>query len=119
MPLDGDGFHVEIETLEAAARRMGEVAADQQDFELRSLCGDAEVYGDAGLRDALMDFCVRWSTGIDALADRATQLGAGLGKAAESYREAEHANTGRLRVDPAMAPMEGEGSQLSKTSDSN
>ncbi|MFD9889727.1 hypothetical protein ACFWY9_10320 [Amycolatopsis sp. NPDC059027] len=43
--MDGPGFHVEIEVLESASKSMGQVAADQDGFALRGLCGEPPMYG--------------------------------------------------------------------------
>lgn len=59
---------------------------DQDNFALRGLCGDAALYGHAPLHDALMDFCVRWSDGLDVLTDDAGQIGDALTRVSNAYR---------------------------------
>ncbi|MEU3623492.1 hypothetical protein BS329_27640 [Amycolatopsis coloradensis] len=103
--MDGPGFHVEIEVLEGASKSMGEIVHDQDSFELRGLCGDNQMYGHSGVHDALAEFCGRWSVGLDALSDRARNLGDLLGKAAKAYREVENTNLDALKVDPGLDPI--------------
>jgi hypothetical protein len=98
--VDGPGFHVDIDVLESAAKNMGDVVRDQDGFELRGLCGEPTLYGHKGIHDALAELCGRWSVGLDALADRASELGDLLGEAAAAYREVEHGNTSALKTDP-------------------
>ena len=98
--MDGPGFHVDVEVLNSAASSMGAIVHDQSTFALRGLCGDPELYGHRGVHDALAQFCGRWSVGLDALSDRAAELGTSLGKAAEAYRETEHTTTATLTADP-------------------
>lgn len=62
--VDGPGFHVDVEAVDEAARGITQSVQDQDNFELRGLCGDADLYGHAGVHDALMDFAVRWSDGF-------------------------------------------------------
>ncbi|GAA4536458.1 hypothetical protein [Amycolatopsis samaneae] len=100
--MDGPGFHVEIEVLESASKSMGQVAADQDGFALRGLCGEPPMYGHNGVHDALAEFCGRWSVGLDALSDRARSMGDLLGKAAKAYREVEHNAAGSLTKDPGL-----------------
>lgn len=98
--MDGPGFHVDVGVLEAASKNMQDLWRSQDDFELRGLCGEPELYGHGGVHDALADFCGQWSIGLDALCDRANDLGDMLGKAAQAYRAVEHSNTAALKVDP-------------------
>ncbi|MGH9061408.1 MAG: hypothetical protein ACRDZY_18130 [Acidimicrobiales bacterium] len=100
--MDGPGFHVEVEALEGASTSMAQVAADQDNFALRGLCGEPPLYGHDGVHDALAEFCGRWSVGRDALADRARSMGDLLGTAAKAYRQAEHNATGSLTTDPGL-----------------
>ena len=100
--MDGPGFHVEVDALEGASAKMEAVAHAQSDFELRGLCGEPPMYGHGGVHDALAEFCGQWSVGMDALSDRANDMGALLGKAAKAYRAVEHENTGALKVDPGL-----------------
>ncbi|GAA4546390.1 hypothetical protein [Amycolatopsis samaneae] len=102
MPLDGPGFHVEIELLETASRNMAQIVHDQDGFELRGLCGESEIYGHEGVHSGLAEFCGRWSVGLDALADRAERMGDKLGEAAKAYRGVDQANAGSLKGDPAI-----------------
>lgn len=98
--MDGPGFHVEIDVLESASKSMGEIVHDQDSFELRGLCGDLPLYGHDGVHSALAELCGRWSVGLDALSDRAGDLGTLLGTAAKAYRAVEHGNTSALKSDP-------------------
>ncbi len=98
--MDGPGFHVDVDVLESASTSMGEILHDQDSFELRGLCGDSPLYGHDGVHGALAEFCGRWSIGLDALADRAGDLGDLLGTAAKAYRAVEHDNTAALKGDP-------------------
>lgn len=102
MSLDGKGFHVEIELLEAASRNMDELVAGQDNSELSELPGSAESYGHADLLSALTEFCDRWSVGLDALCDRATRMSYSLGETAKAYREADQAGADALSVDPGL-----------------
>ncbi|WP_329072549.1 hypothetical protein [Amycolatopsis sp. NBC_01480] len=107
--MDGPGFHVEVDVLESASTSMGEIVHDQSSFQLRGLCGEPPLYGHDGVHGALAEFCGRWSVGLDALADRAGDLGDLLGKAAKAYRGVEHSNTAALKDDPgrdAVTPDE-------------
>ncbi|MEV6907571.1 hypothetical protein [Amycolatopsis sp. NPDC051071] len=100
--MDGPGFHVEIEVLEGASKNMSQIVHDQDSFELRGLCGEPPLYGHDGVHAALAEFCGSWSVGIDALSDRASDLGDLLGKAAQAYRAVEHDNTSALKTDPGI-----------------
>ena len=103
--MDGPGFHVDVDVLASASKSMDDVVR----FELRELCGEPGLYGHNGVHDALAELCGRWSVGLDALADRASDLGDLLGKAAEAYRAAEESNTSALKSDPgwdAVTPDE-------------
>jgi hypothetical protein len=64
--MDGPGFHVDIEVLETASKNMQDLWHSQDEFELRGLCGEPELYGHGGVHDALADFCGQWSVGMDA-----------------------------------------------------
>ncbi len=98
--MEGPGFHVDVDVLERASKNMSAVVRDQDSFELRGLCGEPRLYGHAGVHDALAELCGRWSVGIDALSDRASDLGDLLGKAAEAYRAVEHSTVEALKTDP-------------------
>jgi hypothetical protein len=107
--VDGPGFHVDVDVLENASKNMSAVVHDQDSFELRGLCGEPGLYGHNGVHDALAALCGRWSVGLDALSDRASDLGDLLGKAASAYRAVEHSNTAALKSDPgwdAVSPDE-------------
>ncbi|NBH10965.1 hypothetical protein [Amycolatopsis sp. SID8362] len=107
--MDGPGFHVDIEALASASKSMGDIVHDQDSFELRGLCGEPGLYGHNGVHDALAELCGRWSVGLDALSDRASDLGDLLGKAAAAYRAVEHSNADALKSDPgwdAVTPDE-------------
>lgn len=103
--MDGPGFHVEIEVLEGASKNMSQIVHDQEGFELRGLCGEPPLYGHGGVHAALSEFCGSWSVGFDALSDRASDLGALLGKAAQAYRGVEHDNVSALKTDPGVAAI--------------
>jgi hypothetical protein len=100
--VDGPGFHVDIDVMDSAAKSMGEIVHDQDSFELRGLCGESSLYGHDGVHDALADLCGRWSVGLDALSDRARELGHLLSTAANAYRDVEHSNTAVLTADPGL-----------------
>lgn len=100
--MDGPGFHVDVDVLESASKSMSDVVHDQGSFELRGLCGEPNLYGHAGVHDALAQLCGQWSVGLDALPDRASDLGDLLGKAAAAYRAVEHSNTDALKTDPGL-----------------
>jgi hypothetical protein len=69
---------------------------DQSSFELRDLCGDTSLYGHDGIHSSLMNFCVRWSDGLDILTDDAAAIGDVLTKAAAAYRATDSAAAGSL-----------------------
>lgn len=52
MVLDGPGFHIDADKVDEAARGIQDSVHDQDNFELRGLCGDLELYGHAGVHDA-------------------------------------------------------------------
>ncbi len=85
--MDGAGFHVELDVLEEAARRMQDIVTDQDGRELRDVCGGADQYGHGGVHAELAEFCNAWSVGVDALCDRARTMGAELREVAQAYRE--------------------------------
>ncbi|MDX3187762.1 hypothetical protein PV458_05070 [Streptomyces sp. MN03-5084-2B] len=91
---------MEIDALDSASTSMAEIVHDQNSFALRGLCGEPPLYGHDGVHSALGEFCGRWSVGLDALSDRASDLGDLLGKAAKAYRAVEHDNTAALKEDP-------------------
>jgi hypothetical protein len=104
--LDGPGFHVEIDVLEAAAKSMSEIVADQDNAELRGLCGGAELYGNEGVHTELAEFCKAWSVGLDALGDRARSMGDKLKDAAATYREVDQAAAHGLSKDPGVRAVD-------------
>jgi hypothetical protein len=105
--LDGPGFHVDVDAVEEAARGVSESVRDQDNFELRGLCGDSDLYGHAGLHDALMDYCVKWSDGLDVLTDDAGAIGGALTKAVQAYRAIDEATALTLGGDPGTGAVEG------------
>jgi hypothetical protein len=105
--LDGPGFHVEIDALDIAARGTTQSVHDQDTFELSGLCGDVTLYGHAGVHDALMDFCVRWSDGLDVLTEDADVIGDSLTRVANAYRSVDEAAARAMTADPGMADMDG------------
>ncbi|MEV6448447.1 hypothetical protein [Amycolatopsis sp. NPDC051716] len=98
--MDGPGFHVDVEKMEGAASGIHRSVSDQANFALRGLCGDTQLYGHGGIHDALMNFSVRWSDGLDTLTEDAGAIGDVLGRAAQAYRAADAAAAGSLKVDP-------------------
>lgn len=103
--MDGPGFHVDVDRLEEAGRAIKRSVTEQDNFELRGLAGEADMYGHTPLRDALMDFCVRWSDRIDDLVDDADDMAAALQSSAYAYQEADRA--GKLSEDPAIGTADG------------
>lgn len=104
--VSGQGYQVDVDVLDGAARSMRELAADQDQFELRGLCGEPEVYGHQGLHDGLADACDKLSNTLDNLASTVEDLAGGLEKSAALYRESEQANAQKLQGgggDPGMA----------------
>ncbi|WP_134666062.1 MULTISPECIES: hypothetical protein [unclassified Amycolatopsis] len=104
--MDGPGFHVDIAAVDEAARGISGSVHDQDGFELRGLCGDAELYGHAGVHDALMEFATRWSDGIDVLTDDASAIGDALGRAVRAYRAIDESATRSLTGDPGVKAVE-------------
>lgn len=107
MVLDGPGFHVDVDKVDEAARGIHDSVQDQHSFELRGLCGDSELYGHAGIHDALMDLCVRWSDGLDILTDDASTIGDALSKVSQAYRAVDDDGARSLPSDPGMGAVEG------------
>ena len=105
--MDGPGFHVDLDKLDEAATGIRQSVDDQDNFELRGLCGDSEMYGHVGVHDALMDFCVRWSDGLDVLTDDAGAIGDALTRAATAYRGIDDATARTLGADPGERAVEG------------
>ncbi|EMD23486.1 hypothetical protein [Amycolatopsis azurea] len=104
--MDGPGFHVDVGKLEEAASGITKSVDDQSNFELRDLCGDSAQYGHNGIHDALMNFCVRWSDGLDTLTDDADSIGEVLTKAVAAYRAVDEAAAKTLTSDPAEHVVE-------------
>lgn len=98
--MDGPGFHVELDKLDEAATGIKQSVEGQHDFALRGLCGSSDMYGHSGVHDALMDFCVRWSDGLDTLTDDAEAIGDVLSRATQAYRANDNAAAQNLKVDP-------------------
>jgi hypothetical protein len=105
--VDGPGFHVDVDKVTEAGNGISRSVTDQQGFQLRGLCGDAELYGHQGVHDGLMDFCARWSDGLDILTDDADKIGATLTRAANAYRGIDAASARTLRTDPGQQAVEG------------
>ena len=104
--MDGAGFHVELDVLEEASRRMHEVVTDQDGRELREVCGGAQQYGHQGVHAELAEFCNAWSVGVDALCDRARTMGADLREVAQTYRDIDQEAARTLTQDPGVAATE-------------
>jgi hypothetical protein len=107
MELNGPGFHVAVDVVEQAANGIKQSVQDQGNFELRGLCGEADMYGHTALRDALMDFCVRTSDVIDELVDEGEEIGDALSAVASTYREVDASAVGALTEDPALDVADG------------
>ncbi|RJQ81432.1 hypothetical protein [Amycolatopsis panacis] len=105
--LDGPGFHVDVDVVDGAARGVRDSVRDQNNFELRGLCGDSGLYGHAGLHDALMDYCVKWSAGLDVLTGDASEIGDTLSRAVQAYRSIDEAASRTLGGDPGTGAFEG------------
>jgi hypothetical protein len=98
--LDGPGFHVELDALEAAATGIKRSVDDQNNFELLGLCGEPDQYGHADVHAALAAFCARWSEGLDTLAEDAGVIGDSLTHVAEAYRSVDADAVRTLTADP-------------------
>lgn len=107
MVLDGLGFHVDVDKVDEAARGIHESVQDQDNFRLRNLCGDSELYGRSGVHDALMSFCLRWSDGLDALTADAGAIGDALTRVAAAYRAVDEATESSLSDDPGLGALDG------------
>ncbi|WP_116201538.1 hypothetical protein [Amycolatopsis circi] len=105
--MDGPGFHVDVDKLEEAATGIRESVDGQRNFELRGLCGDTDLYGHAGVHDALMDLCVRWSDGLDTLTDDAGAIADTLARAAVAYRLGDGAAARTFTADPGEEAVTG------------
>lgn len=104
--VDGPGFHVDVEKVAEAGNGISRAVTDQDNFELRGLCGDSDLYGHDALHGALMDFCVRWSEGLDVLTDDAGAIGQALTNAANAYRCIDDATARTLGTDPGQGPVD-------------
>jgi hypothetical protein len=105
--VDGPGFHVDVDRVDEAATGIKQSVDDQDNFELRGLCGDSELYGHAGVHDALMDFCVRWSDGLDTLTEDAGAIGDALARATNAYRGIDQGAIKTLTSDPGEQAVDG------------
>lgn len=105
--VEGPGFRVEVDAVDEAARGVTQSVQDQDNFELRGLCGEAGLYGHAGVHEALMDFAVRWSDGLDTLTRDAAAVGDALSRAVQAYRSIEEASVRSLPGDPGLGAVEG------------
>lgn len=105
MAFDGPGFHVEVGTIEDAAKAMGEITRKQDDFSLEDLCGRYEQYGHDEFCDALDNFCGKFNGSVDMLVDKSGDMREGLQAVAKAYRSAEHANKDVLK-DPGIQAVE-------------
>ncbi|MDT8910037.1 hypothetical protein [Amycolatopsis sp. PS_44_ISF1] len=105
MSVNGPGFDVDVDVLDNAGKGINQSVHDQETFALRGLCGDAELYGHAGVHSALADFCARWSTGLNTLTDDAGVIGDCLTHAADAYRGIDEAAAQHLPADPGTAAI--------------
>lgn len=105
MSVDGPGFHVDVDVLDNAGKGITQSVHDQETFALRGLCGDAELYGHAGVHNALADYCARWSAGLDTLTEDAGVIGDCLTHAADAYRGIDEAAARQLPADPGTAAI--------------
>ncbi|WP_346056625.1 hypothetical protein [Amycolatopsis dongchuanensis] len=103
----GSGFSVDVDAVAEAATGITQSVSDQRSFHLRDLCGDSGLYGHQGVHDALMDFCVRWSDGLDVLTDDADRIGETLTKVVAAYRGTDEATARTLGADPAQEVVDG------------
>jgi hypothetical protein len=99
--MDGPGFHVEIEVLEAAGTGIAGSVADQERSPLADLDRGAQTYGHEGLHGAMKTFCNRWNEGLDILLDDAGAIGDILARAAHQYRTVDQVAAASLTGDPA------------------
>lgn len=105
--VSGPGFHVDVDKIDEAANGIHESVQDQDNFALRGLCGDTELYGYTPLHDALMDFCVRWSDGLDVLTDDAGKIGDALSRVSKAYRTVDEAAAHTMPDDPGVGAVDG------------
>lgn len=104
--VDGPGFHVDVDKVAEAGSGISRAVKDQDNFQLRGLCGDSDLYGHDGVHGALMDFCVRWSEGLDVLTDDAGAIGEALTNAANAYRGIDDATARTMGVDPGQEAVD-------------
>lgn len=107
MVLDGPGFHVDLDAVDQAAQGIKQSMDDQENFELADLCGPAEMYGHGGVHASLMDFCERWSDGLDTLTEDAEAIGESLGSVSQAYRAIDENAARTLQGDPAQGAVDG------------
>ncbi|NMO52073.1 hypothetical protein HH310_12800 [Actinoplanes sp. TBRC 11911] len=99
--MDGPGFHVEVDVLEAAATGIAQSVADQRESALDELDREEATYGHAGVHQEMENLCRRWGDGLDILVKDADAIAEILTAAATAYREADASAAGRLTSDPA------------------
>lgn len=100
--MEGPGFQVDVNALEATAGDIRDTIRDRDSIEVRDICGPAELYGHAGVHGAFSDFCERWSAGVDRLIEDAGVISESLAAAAQNYRSVDEA--GRSALDPDLLP---------------
>ncbi|MTD55294.1 hypothetical protein GKO32_15100 [Amycolatopsis sp. RM579] len=105
--MNSPGFRVDADKVAEAGNGISRSVKDQDNFELRGLCGESDLYGHQGLHDALMDFCVRWSDGLDVLTGDGGAIGSALTKAADAYRGIDDATARTLGGDPGQGAVDG------------
>jgi hypothetical protein len=105
--MEGPGFHVDLDRVDEAATGIQQSVDDQDNFELRGLCGDAGLYGHSALHDALMDLCVSWSGGLDVLTEDAGAIGDALSRVAQAYRAVDADTVKTLGGDPGVGVVAG------------
>jgi len=97
---------VDVDAIDNAAVGITQSVQDQESFELRGLCGDTELYGHVALHDALMDYCLRWSDGLDVLTEDASAIGQALSQVAQAYRTVDESAARSMTSDPGVAAVE-------------
>lgn len=95
--VDGSGRHADVDKIDEAANGIQQSVQDQDSFELRGLCGDPELYGYAPLHDALMDFSVRWSDGLDTPTGDAREIGDARSRVSKAYHAVNEAPPARYK----------------------
>lgn len=99
--MEGPGFHVDLDALEAAASGIRDTIRDRDSIEVSDICGPAELYGHNGLHGAFSDFCDRWSEGVDQLVEDAGLISESLSAVAQNYRSVDEA--GRSTFAPGLS----------------